>query len=113
MGMADASKIGIENDTSSAVTFRYVNTRSCEQLLYHEQQALFTRLGRITRARDFRGQPGTAHGISFVRQNDNSEVIIRTPEQEPDTLDELMHMSARFKTKFSVEDDQVVFTHCA
>ncbi|MGH8636749.1 MAG: hypothetical protein ACREUZ_06385, partial [Burkholderiales bacterium] len=33
--LADATEIGMENDRSSAVTVRYVNTRSCEQLLYH------------------------------------------------------------------------------
>ncbi|MGH8663723.1 MAG: hypothetical protein ACREUX_05605 [Burkholderiales bacterium] len=66
-------------------------------------------LARVT----FEGSQVQRMGFSFVRQNDNGEVIIRTPEQEPDALEELMHMSARFKTTFCVEDDQVVFTHCA
>jgi poly-gamma-glutamate synthesis protein (capsule biosynthesis protein) len=59
----------------------------------------------------YEGSHAQRMGFSFVRQNDDTEVVIRTPEQEPDALEEIMHMSARFKTKFSVESDQVLFTH--
>jgi poly-gamma-glutamate synthesis protein (capsule biosynthesis protein) len=64
-------------------------------------------LARIT----YEGGHVRRMGFSFVRQNDDTEVVIRTPAQEPDALEEMMHMSARFKTKLSVKGDQVLFTH--
>jgi poly-gamma-glutamate synthesis protein (capsule biosynthesis protein) len=62
-------------------------------------------LARVT----FDADRAVQMGFSFVRQNDDTEVVIRTPEQERATLDELTRTSARFKTRFEIWGDQVLF----
>jgi poly-gamma-glutamate synthesis protein (capsule biosynthesis protein) len=62
-------------------------------------------LARVT----FDGDRAVQMGFSFVRQNDDTEVVIRTPEQERATLDELTRTSARFKTRFEIWGDQMLF----
>jgi poly-gamma-glutamate synthesis protein (capsule biosynthesis protein) len=66
-------------------------------------------LARVT----FDGGAATKIGFSFVRQNDDTEVVIRRPEQEEETLAELRRMSKRFKTQLTPEGDQVVVTSAA
>jgi hypothetical protein len=52
-------------------------------------------------------------GFSFVRQNDDTEIVVRPPEEERAALDEIRQMSERFKTKFEVVGDQVVISPSA
>jgi poly-gamma-glutamate capsule biosynthesis protein CapA/YwtB (metallophosphatase superfamily) len=49
-------------------------------------------------------------GFSFVRQNDNTEVVIRQPELELDTLSDLRRMSKRFNTIFTPDGDEVIIS---
>lgn len=62
-------------------------------------------LARVT----YDGDKVKRMGFSFVRQNDDTQVVIRPPEQEPVALEELRQMSRRFNTKFEIVGDQVVF----
>jgi poly-gamma-glutamate capsule biosynthesis protein CapA/YwtB (metallophosphatase superfamily) len=48
--------------------------------------------------------------FSFVRQSDNTEVVIRSPEDESQTIAELQKMSKRFNTRFEPVGDEVMVT---
>lgn len=63
-------------------------------------------LARVT----YDGDKVKQMGFSFVRQNDDTEIVIRPPEQEQAALDEMGRMSEPFKIKFEVVGDQVVFS---
>lgn len=63
-------------------------------------------LARVT----YEGNQVKQMGFSFVRQNDDTEVVIRAPDQETEALAEIRKMSARFKTQFEIQGDQVVFS---
>lgn len=63
-------------------------------------------LARVT----YDGDKVKQMGFSLVRQNDDTEIVIRPPEQEQAALDEIRQMSEPFKTKLEVIGDQVVFS---
>ena len=63
-------------------------------------------LARVT----FDGYRATRMGFSFVRQQDDTEVVIQMPEQETAALEEIKQMSARFKTEFTIAGDEVLFS---
>ncbi|RPI42114.1 MAG: CapA family protein [Betaproteobacteria bacterium] len=63
-------------------------------------------LARVT----FEGDRAHRMGFSFVRQQDDTEVVIRNPEDETAALEEIRQMSARFKTELSVCGDEVLFS---
>ena len=66
-------------------------------------------LARVT----YEGGQVKRMGFSFVRQNDDTEVVIRAPEQETAALDEIRQMSKRFGTQFEIAGDQVLFNTAA
>jgi len=48
--------------------------------------------------------------FSLVRQNDDTEVVIRRPEQETQVLAEIQKMCERFKTRLEPRGDEVIVT---
>jgi poly-gamma-glutamate capsule biosynthesis protein CapA/YwtB (metallophosphatase superfamily) len=46
--------------------------------------------------------------FSFVRQSDNTEVVIRSPEDEEQAMAELWKMSKRFNTRFEPAGNEVI-----
>jgi len=46
--------------------------------------------------------------LSFVRHNDRNETLLRSPDEEPAALRDLVERSARFGTRISVEGDEAV-----
>jgi len=65
-------------------------------------------VGLLARA-TFEGGRATRMGFSFVRQNDDTEIVVRAPGQEAEALEEMKQMSKRFNTQFDVSGDQVIF----
>jgi poly-gamma-glutamate synthesis protein (capsule biosynthesis protein) len=51
--------------------------------------------------------------FSFVRQNEDNEVLIRPAGEEGAALAEIERMSKRFKTNFEVAGDEVIVTRAA
>jgi hypothetical protein len=47
-------------------------------------------------------------GFSLVRQNDNTEVVIRPIAEEAQALAEIQKLSKRFGTRFEVAGDEVI-----
>jgi hypothetical protein len=66
-------------------------------------------LARVT----YEGDQVKRMGFSFVRQNDDTGVVIRAPEQESAALEEIRQMSKRFGTRFEIAGDQVLFNTAA
>jgi poly-gamma-glutamate synthesis protein (capsule biosynthesis protein) len=52
----------------------------------------------------------TEAAFSWVRQHDNTEIVIQPPEQESATLEEVRKMSKRFRTELAVAGDKVIVT---
>ena len=46
--------------------------------------------------------------LRFVRHNDRNETLLRSPDEEPEALRELVERSAPFGTRISVEGDEAV-----
>ena len=65
-------------------------------------------VGLLARAM-FEGGRATRMGFSFVRQNDDTEVVIRAPSEEAEALEEMKQMSKRFNTQFDIAGDQIIF----
>ena len=66
-------------------------------------------LARVT----FDGDRASRIAFSFVRQNDDTEVVIRPPGLEEAALAELRQLSKRFKTDFTPAGDEVIVTSAA
>ena len=47
-------------------------------------------------------------GLSFVRHNERNETLLKTPEQEPEALRDLVDRSAPFKTRITAEASEAV-----
>ncbi len=46
--------------------------------------------------------------LRFVRHNDRNETLLRSPNEEPEALRDLVERSAPFSTRISVEGDEAV-----
>jgi poly-gamma-glutamate synthesis protein (capsule biosynthesis protein) len=46
--------------------------------------------------------------LRFVRHNERNETLLRTPQEEPDALRDLVERSAPFKTRITVEGGEAI-----
>jgi hypothetical protein len=61
-------------------------------------------MARVT----FEDRKASRMGFSFVRQQDNTEVVMRPPAEEAETLAQIEKMSKRFNTRFEISGDEVL-----